>query len=252
MGGKEMQAARIQFLGSGDAFGHGGRLQTCILVQTSTCRFLIDFGASGMIGLYRYNIDPNSIDLILLTHLHGDHFGGLPFFILDAQLNSKRTDPLVIAGPTGIRKRLTSAMELMFPGSSKVKQRFDIEVDELQTEKNWLFCGVTVTPYTVQHLSGDPSFALRIECNGKTIAYTGDTEWTEVLLPAASQVDLLIAEAYFYEKQIKYHLNYQTLMAHLEELNPKRLIITHMGQDMLDRLEQLDVESANDGMIVEI
>jgi ribonuclease BN (tRNA processing enzyme) len=247
-----MRFIQVRFLGTGDAFGHGGRLQTCILVQTTTCRFLIDFGASAMISLYRFGIDPNTIDMIVLTHLHGDHFGGLPFFILDAQLNSKRTDPLVIAGPAGTRKRLTSAMELMFPGSSKVKQRFDIEVYELQTEKNWLFCGVTVTPHTVQHPSGDPSFALRIECNGKTIAYTGDTEWTEGLLPAASGVDLLIAEAYFYEKPIKYHLNYQTLIAHVGRLKPKRLIITHMGQDMLDRLEQLDVESAYDGMIVEI
>ena len=41
-------------------------------------------------------------------------------------------------------------------------------------------------------------------------------------------------------------------MDHLESLNPKRLIITHMGQDMLDRLDQLDVESAYDGMIVDI
>jgi ribonuclease BN (tRNA processing enzyme) len=247
-----MQGARVQFLGSGDAFGHGGRLQTCILVQTSTCRFLIDFGASGMIGLYRYKIDPNSIDMILLTHLHGDHFGGLPFFILDAQLNSKRLDPLVIAGPAGTRTRLTSAMDLMFPGLSKIKQKFDIQVNVLTPAEQWEFQGVTVSAFPVQHPSGDQSLALRIDCDGKTIAYTGDTEWTEALIPAADGVDLLIAEAYFYEKPIKYHLNYQTLMTHIKSLNPKRLIITHMGQDMLDRLEQLEVESADDGMIVDI
>jgi ribonuclease BN (tRNA processing enzyme) len=247
-----MPSVQLQFLGTGDAFGHGGRLQTCILVRTSTCRFLIDFGASGMIGLYRYNIDPNSIDMILLTHLHGDHFGGLPFFILDAQLNSKRIDPLVIAGPVGTRSRLTSAMELMFPGSSKIKQKFDIQVHALAPSEQWDFRGVTVSPFPVQHPSGDQSLALRIGCDGKTIAYTGDTEWTEALIPAAGGVDLLIAEAYFYEKPIKYHLNYQTLMSHLESLNPKRLIITHMGQDMLERIEQLEVESADDGMIVDI
>jgi ribonuclease BN (tRNA processing enzyme) len=247
-----MPGPRVQFLGSGDAFGHGGRLQTCILVKTSTCRFLIDFGASGMIGLYRYNIDPNAIDMILLTHLHGDHFAGLPFFILDAQLPSKRRNHLVIAGPEGTRSRLISAMELMFPGSSKVKQKFDIQVHALTPAGQWDFRGVRVLPFPVQHPSGDPSLALRIECDGKSIAYTGDTEWTEALKPAASGVDLLIAEAYFYEKPIKYHMNYKTLMSHLESLNPKRLIITHMGQDMLDRLDQLDVEAANDGMIVDI
>ena len=246
------QPTRIQFLGSGDAFGHGGRLQTCIFIRTTTCRFLVDFGASGMISLYRYNIDPNAIDMILLTHLHGDHFGGLPFFILDAQLHSKRLGPLVIAGPAGTQTRLTSAMELMFPGSSKIKQKFDIQVPVLTPNEQWDFRGITVLPFPVQHPSGDQSLALRIECDGKSIAYTGDTEWTDALQPAAHSVDLLIAEAYFYEKPIKYHLNFKTLMHHLESLNPKRLIITHMGQDMLDRIDQLDVESAHDGMIVDI
>jgi len=247
-----MPALQLRFLGTGTAFGHGGRLQACILVQTSVCRFLIDFGASGMISLYRFEVDPNSIDMILITHLHGDHFGGLPLFILDAQLNSKRIDPLVIAGPAGTRARLFSAMEVMFPGSSKTKQIFDIEVIELEPENHWDFKGVTVTPYQVHHPSGDPALALRIECDGKTLTYTGDAEWTEALGHAGKAVDLLISEAYFYEKSIKYHLNYQTVMAHIEELNPRRLIITHMSQDMLDRLETLDVESAFDGMVVEI
>jgi ribonuclease BN (tRNA processing enzyme) len=247
-----MPVLQVRFLGTGDAFGHGGRLQTCILVQTAACRFLIDFGTSGMISLYRFEVDPNSVDMILLTHLHGDHFGGLPFFILDAQLNSKRIDPLIIAGPAGTRARLMSAMEVMFPGSSRIKQKFDIDVIELEPEKQWDFKGTTVIPYHVQHPSGDPPLALRIACDGKTLAYTGDTEWTETLGRAAKSVDLLIAEAYFYDKSIKYHLNYKTVMAHIQELTPGRLIITHMGQDMLDRLETLSVESAYDGMVIEV
>lgn len=122
----------------------------------------------------------------------------------------------------------------------------------MEPENHWDFKGVTVIPYQVYHPSGDPALALRIECEGKTLTYTGDTEWTEELGHAGKAVDLLISEAYFYEKSIKYHLNYQTLMAHIQELNPRRLIITHMSQDMLDRLETLEVESAFDGMVVEI
>ena len=243
---------QIRFLGTGDAFGHGGRLQTCILLQTNKHRVLLDFGASAMISLYRFDVEPNAIDMILLTHLHGDHFGGLPFFILDAQLISKRKNPLIIAGPPGTRKRLTSAMEIFFPGSSKVKQKFEIEVHELAPGQRWDFRGFNVTPHPVQHPSGDPAFALSIAYGGKTIAYTGDTEWTESLIPAAREADLLIAEAYFYEKKIKFHLDFQTLMNHMDELKPKRLIITHMSQDMLDRLEHIEVEPAYDGMLVEI
>ncbi len=247
-----MKTVQVRFLGTGDAFGHGGRLQPCILIQTTRHRILVDFGASAMISLYRFGVDPNSIDIILLTHLHGDHFGGLPFFILDAQLINKRSHPLIIVGPGGSRKRITAAMEVMFPGSSKVKQKFEINIYELEAEQVWDFHEITVIPYPVIHPSGGPSFALRIECDGRVIVYTGDTEWTEALIPAARGADLLIAEAYFYEKQIKYHLNFKTLMDHMEKLNPKRLIITHMSQDMLDRLEHIEVESAYDGMVVEI
>jgi ribonuclease BN (tRNA processing enzyme) len=247
-----MDTVQVRFLGTGDAFGHGGRLQTCILIQTTKHRILIDFGASAMISLYRYGVNPNSIDLILLTHLHGDHFGGLPFFILDAQLISKRFHPLTVVGPIGSRERIMAAMEVMFPGSSKVKQKFDINIYELEAEQVWDSHGIKVVPYPVIHPSGDPSFALRVECDGRSIAYTGDTEWTEALIQSARGVDLLIAEAYFYKKQIKYHLNFKTLMDHMDELNPKRMIITHMSQDMLDMLEYIEVESADDGMIVEI
>src|ERR1700688_1020123 len=107
---------RVQVLGSGDAFGSGGRLNTCFMVHRGTSSFLIDCGASVMIAIRRFGIDPNQIGAIFLTHLHADHFGGLPFFILDAQLVSRRTAPLTIAGPPGLRDRLTTAMETFFPG----------------------------------------------------------------------------------------------------------------------------------------
>lgn len=80
----------LTFLGTADAFGSGGRFNTCFLLDTGDERALIDCGASSMIALKRAGIDPNDIGTILVTHLHADHFGGLPFFILDAQFNAKR------------------------------------------------------------------------------------------------------------------------------------------------------------------
>jgi ribonuclease BN (tRNA processing enzyme) len=60
-----------------------------------------------------------------VSHLHGDHFGGLPFLILDGQF-SRRTNPLTIAGPPSTARRLTEAMECLFPGSSAVARRFKL------------------------------------------------------------------------------------------------------------------------------
>ena len=247
-----MQTIQVRFLGSGDAFGSGGRLQTCICIKATTSMFLVDCGASSLIAMRRYGVVPNDIDMILLTHLHGDHFGGIPFFVLDAQLISKRNRPLVIVGPPGTKSRVMAAMEIFFPGSSQIQQTFSLDIRELAPDHAQTVNEVIITAYRVQHPAGDPSLALRIECNGKIITYSGDTEWTETLLPAARGADLLIAEAYFFEKKVKFHLDFHTLMAHLDELQPKRLIVTHMSEDMLARLKEIPCECAEDGKLIEV
>lgn len=108
----------VRVLGCGDAFGSGGRLHTCFHVRAASTRFLMDYGASALIAMRRFGVDPNGVETVFLTHLHGDHFAGLPFLILDAQLVSRRTTPLTIVGPPGLGERLPALMEAMFPGSS--------------------------------------------------------------------------------------------------------------------------------------
>src|SRR4029453_16014863 len=98
----------VRFVGSGDAFGSGGRFQTCIVVDGPGSRFAIDFGASSPIALARQSIDPNSIDAIVLTHFHGDHCGGVPFLLVDAMLGARRSRALTIAGPPDIPSRVTA------------------------------------------------------------------------------------------------------------------------------------------------
>jgi ribonuclease BN (tRNA processing enzyme) len=241
----------ICFLGTGDAVGSGGRFQTCILVQSGDKKFLIDCGASSLAAMKRFGVDPADIDRILVSHLHGDHFGGIPFFVLDAQF-ARRTRALPVAGPPGVESRVRDAMEVLFPGSSRVQRKFALEFLELQDRKQFLFGPLTVAPFAVLHPSGAPSHALRIRFEGKVIAYSGDTEWTEELVEAVRGADLFISEAYFFEKRIKYHLDYKTILEHRPQLGCRRIILTHMSRDMLDRLKELDLEWAEDGMVVSL
>jgi ribonuclease BN (tRNA processing enzyme) len=245
-----MSNLKVQFLGSGDAFGSGGRLQTCIYVDGDTVRFLLDCGATSLSGMKRWKVNPSLIDVILLTHLHGDHFGGLPFFVLDAQLISGRTKPLVVAGPPGLESRTFDAMEILFPGSSHMQLKFLLEFIELPDGNPTRIGPLVVTAHRVIHASGAPPYALRVEVEGKIIGYSGDTEWTDGLIRAAEGTDLFVCEAYFFEKRIKYHLDYRDLMAHRGELGCRRLVLTHMSDDMLDRVENLGVEYAEDGKII--
>ncbi|WMT75725.1 MBL fold metallo-hydrolase [Bradyrhizobium sp. Ash2021] len=241
---------QLRFVGCGDALGSGGRSNTCFHVTGKSVNFLIDCGASSLPALKRLEIARDDIDLILITHFHGDHFAGLPFLLLDAQF-TRRTRPLVIAGPQGIETRLTQLMEALFEHSSKTKQRFDLSVVALTPEQSRSFGAVKVTPYPVVHgESGGPHLAYRIEAEGRVIAYSADTEWTETLIPTARDADLFIAEAYYYDKVVKNHLSLKTLEAHLPEINVKRLILTHMSDDMLGRLDELPYTAAEDGMVV--
>ena len=243
---------QVQFVGCGDAFGSGGRQNTCFHVTGNSVNCLIDCGASALPALKRYGITRNDIDLILITHFHGDHFAGLPFFLLDAQF-ARRSRPLVIAGPQRIEARLAQVMEVMFEHSSKTAQKFRLEVHALQPEMTRRFGALTVTPYPVVHgESGGPFLGYRLEAEGRVLAYSADTEWTETLVTLGRDADLLIAEAYTYEKNVRNHLSLKTLEAHLDEIRPKRLMLTHMSDDMLSRLHTIDHAAAQDGMIVAI
>lgn len=242
-----MKTVRIRFLGSGDAFGSGGRLQTCILARSNGHSCLVDCGASSLIALKGAGVDPNEIGTVLISHLHGDHFGGLPFLILDGQF-SGRSEILRVAGPPGLGARVTEAMEVFFPGSSGARRKFEVQFQELAEGVPAAVGPLRVTPYEVVHACGAPPYALRIEISGRVFAYSGDTEWTDRLVAAASGADLFICESYYYDKRVPFHLDYSTLMQHRSELDCKRIVLTHMSSEMLSRLAELKIQAAHDGL----
>lgn len=244
---------RVRFLGSGDAFGSGGRLNTCFHVSAGDRAFLIDCGATALPAMKAAGVDRNAIDTILITHFHADHFGGVPFFILDAQFFARRTAPLTIAGPEGLREWYVRALETAFPGSSSTRQRFELSLVELGEGRRWEHAGLAVTPQRVVHgPPGGPFFAYRIEAGGRVLAYTGDTEWTEALVEVGRDADLLIAEAYFRDKAVPYHLDLASLERNLDRIRPKRLILTHMSDDMLRHVGEVPYETARDGLEIEV
>jgi ribonuclease BN (tRNA processing enzyme) len=244
---------QVHFIGCGDAFGSGGRFNTCFHVTGPGCNFLIDCGATTLTALKRTEIDLNAIDTILISHFHGDHMGGLPGFVLDAQFASKRTGPLTIAGPEGLEDWYVRAADAAFYGASKNVPKFDLNFLELEPRVSARLGALKVTPYPVVHGDpGGPCFALRIETGGKTLVYTGDTEWTDTLIEAGRGADLLIAEAYYYDKRVPFHLDLKTLEAHLDKIAPKRLILTHMSDDMLSRTDNIGHECAYDGLKIAI
>jgi len=242
----------VTFAGSGDAFGSGGRHQACIHIRRGDGPpVLLDCGATSLTALKSLGLDPGEIGAVFVSHLHGDHFGGLPFLILDGQF-SGRSSPLTVAGPPGTGARLHQAMEVLFPGSASVTRRFGVEVVELSPGETTGVAGIRVTAWQVSHPSGAPPLALRLAVGGAAIGYTGDTSWTADLPAVAAGADLLIAEAYYADKAVPHHLRHADLVRHRGELTSRRVVLTHLSADMLARAGEHGFETAHDGLVIEL
>ncbi len=243
-------AVTVTFAGSGDAFGSGGRNQACIHLRPAEADpVLLDCGATSLSALKGLGLDPGEVAAVFVSHLHGDHFGGLPFLILDGQF-SGRTRPLAVTGPPGTAQRLDDTMECLFPGSSRVRRKFSVSVTELAPGTARTVGDFRVRAWAADHPSGAPPLLLRLEGAGRVIGYTGDTAWTDAITSVAADADLLIAEAYYRDKDIPYHLRLADLKAHRDRLTARRVILTHLSADMLGHPAAFEV--AHDGLVVSL
>ena len=242
----------LQFIGCGDAFGTGGRFNTCFHLVAHNVNALIDCGSSSLVGMNKLAIDRNAIGTILITHFHADHIGGLPFFILEANYVLKRQSALTIAGPPGLKSRYAEMMESAYPGTSALQLSFPLTLREVEIGKRNEIGHVRVTPFPVVHDErAGPCLGYRFEAEGKVIAYSGDTQWTDTLIDLGREADLFVCEAYTRDKPITSHMALGSLEKHLGQIRPKRLVLTHMSIDMLARRREVPFETAEDGMIVE-
>jgi ribonuclease BN (tRNA processing enzyme) len=242
---------QLTFLGSGDAFAGGGRFQACLHLAGAPEPLLLDCGATTLVALRRADLDPSSLGFVALSHLHGDHFAGLPWLILDGQF-SKRTKPLRIAGPTGVGARVNQTFEALYPGASSVGRAFETSFGEFSERTPYDLGPARLTPFEVRHSSGAPSYALRIEYGGKVIAYSGDTEWTDALIDVADGADLFVCECNFYDLIVPGHLNYVTLAGKRPQINCDRIVLTHMSEQMLGRSGDVNLEMAADGAVISL
>ena len=246
-----MNEVIVEILGCGDAFASGGSFNTCYYVHTQSYGFLIDCGGTSLLALKKNKVSTNNIDLIAISHFHGDHFGGLPFFLLDASVQG-RTKPLTIISPPGGEQKVREAITLFYPGSLGILEKFPIEFISYQ-EKNLISAGeIQLEAFSVVHSEETLPHGLRIQFVDKLIGFSGDTSWTENLLGIAQDADLFICECNFYDLEMKGHLNYHTIQTNLSRFNCKKILLTHFGEEMLENKGKIDMDFAWDGRRISI
>jgi len=246
---------KLTIAGCGDAFGSGGRLNTCFHVRTGETGLLIDCGASALPSLKKAGLGTDDVDTIFISHLHGDHFAGLPFFLIDALFIAKRTKPLTLVGPAELEARFHIACEAMFPLVTEQQRDFDMRFVSLSAEEATRSGAVSVTPFEVKHYSGAPSYALRFALEDKVLAFTGDTGWVDNVIAAGRNADLYIMECFQYDTPLEMHLDYLTIARNLDAIGAKQVLLTHMSDEMLARRGDVNdprCKLAEDGMVMEL
>jgi ribonuclease BN (tRNA processing enzyme) len=238
-------ALRVTFIGSGNAFADGGRSHACILVSAPGVSLLLDCGGSSLPAIKR-EIDPEAIDAIAISHLHGDHFGGIPYLVVEQHF-AGRTAPLAIGGPRGLPERLRAAESALYPDFfRKTKVGFPVSETVLGASETELG-GALVSALPVKHVADAEPHGLRVRVGNKVVAYSGDATWSEELARVAKGSDLFICDASFFDTDDPSHISYRTLMSHRAELDCKRIVLTHLGAETLARIGELEIEHAIDG-----
>jgi ribonuclease BN (tRNA processing enzyme) len=243
---------KLHILGCGDAFGSGGRNQSGYLVEADDRLFLLDCGPTTLLAMKRAGFDPRRLDAIILSHLHGDHFGGIPFFFIEYLYLKRRDYPLIIAGPTGTEERVRELYAIMYGSGRTPAELPPVDFLILSPEQPQSVASIEVFPFRVPHQTHDVSLGLRVAYQGKQILFSGDSMWTDLFIEQAKGVDLFLCECSFFDEQPGMHVNYRTLAANLPMLQCKKLVLTHLGEDMLARRHQLSTTVAEDEMVIEI
>ncbi|MEQ8237631.1 MAG: MBL fold metallo-hydrolase [Cyclobacteriaceae bacterium] len=240
---------KLTVIGCGDAFSSEGRRNTSFLLQSKSKNILMDFGATSLYGLKSLAIDPSDIDMVIISHFHGDHFGGIPFLIINRQYNEVAIKRLVIAGPKGVKSRIYDLQKNMYPGTEELINDDKLDFVEFDSDNHQEIDEMNLWTTEVIHSPPSNPHGYKLTIEGKTIAYSGDTEWTEKLNKLANETDLFICECNDLHNEVPGHLSYDLLQPHLEKFNSKRVVLTHMGTEMI--LAKPEAELLNDGIIIE-
>ncbi len=246
---------KVTIVGSGDAFGSGGHAHTCFRIDLGGAAALVDFGAASIPSFKKLGLSFDAVDIVAISHLHGDHFGGIPFLLLDCQFVARRTRPLVFVGPPGLRDRLFGALDVFFSGTAKTNWSFPWRVEEIEPPGAMAFGVFRLETFCVIHSAGAVPTGLRLSDGDAVFAYSGDTAWTDTLFELSADADLFICECSSGDQPINNHMDWPTLKANLPGFSARRFVLTHMGASALARRDEMEAAGltlASEGLVFEL
>ncbi|MEQ9403495.1 MAG: MBL fold metallo-hydrolase [Cyclobacteriaceae bacterium] len=225
---------KLTVLGCGDAFGNGGRSNTSFLLTHENEHILVDCGASALIRLKHEQIDPDEISTIIISHFHGDHYGGIPFLLISSLFEKKRIATLNIAGPPGIEAKVLHLLEAMYEGTTEKLNQLDLRFYEYMEGTSLVIDDKKIEVWKVEHSIPSNPHGVRITWKGRVFAYSGDTSWTENLIPLSNNADIFLCDCNFLNSPAFGHLSLKELNERKEFINCDNIWLTHMGSEVLE------------------
>jgi hypothetical protein len=176
----------------------------------------------------------------------------MPFLFLHYLYIEPRARPLLIAGSPGTESRVRSLFELTYKDTAAVALPFDLRFVDAIPGATIETKDIKIIPFPVPHQVSPQSLGCEIIAGGRKIVYSGDSGWTEELPAHTRDADLFLCECTFFESSNDTHLDYPRIMENRGRFGAKRILLTHLGQEVLNRRDEVDLELAGDGLVIEL
>lgn len=216
----------IFFIGVGDACDplHGN---TSVHVQTSNnFNILFDCGFTVPHSYFAFTEKPDQLDMIWLSHFHGDHFFGLPLLLLRLW-EMERTKPLIIGGQDRVADKVLAAMDLAYSGFRQ-KLRYELQFRVLEPGDTALISGVACQSVQTDH--SERNLGLLVDDGEKKFYYSGDGRPTRDVEHLARDCDIAVHEAFRLNEEVKNHGSIRSCLKLVETANIKRLALVHLDR----------------------
>jgi ribonuclease BN (tRNA processing enzyme) len=219
----------LTFVGTGNAFAPTRYWSSFV----ANGKYLFDAPPTLLPHLHKLGIDPGDIEVIFISHFHGDHYFGLPFLLLEFAERVPRTRDLTIVGPPGIKQRVEASTNLAFANviNRKPHRGYHLTFVEVKDRRPGHVGDCPYVPFKVQHVPDLESFAFRVTIDGHTIAYTGDSSHCEPLVRLCEGADVLVSECSCWTETCgMIHLTPNDVLKLRAAISPStKVILTHIG-----------------------
>ena len=249
-------STRLLTIGSADAFNHCGKANSCFWVEDDIGKYLLDCGPTTPMALQQLKLssqlDLTQLDTIYLTHLHGDHIGGLPVLLLELNFSLQRQLPLTIAGPIHTEERVRALCESSYPTILSQIINFTINFVEWPLTSTNQIGGRTISSIPALHDVNAFATSINIQSEHTSITFSGDTGWNDALIPLSHHVDALVIECSYEKAVFSGHIGLDEITQHRDQLKPKLLILTHFSEGSRKAASRkqanLNLQIADDGV----